>query len=396
MSGRECPVQEGQQRFRKIKLPGLPIAAPTAMSNVSAGWLPKHDGWLLHDDPHSTLCSDPLESMRSGAWTRSRDAEFCRSRLPALRVLCSSNASDVHASTKHAQGEVRDRRPSGLLWHAANCSMRHFSAPAACELLRANGGLLAVGDSTMRHLFMGFLSVVSDDYDRGAVSQDSVQRNETLRRAGNDSSVECRGDLQFSSNLCRRVRDLATSPIAHCPGVHMRFAERRHAPELKHALSEQRSNGSKLNSDSAQLSDMIDAVPEHSHVIVRLGVHENFNASSVEAAVPRSHLGTPILGLALLCFPPFTTACLRSCVLVRFSRVGNAAASDARAAAECAPRAPPLRGALGGGPREAQTLPLDPRQPASARLHAPDGRLLPRARLHSRRSVRGESRRAQL
>ena len=279
------------------------MAAPTVMSNVSAGWLPKHDGWLLHDDPHSTLCSDPLESMRSGAWTRSRDAEFCRSRLPALRVLCSSNASDVHASTKHAQGEVRDRRPSGLLWHAANCSMRHFSAPAACELLRANGGLLAVGDSTMRHLFMGFLSVVSDDYDRGAVSQDSVQRNETFRRAGNDSSVECRGDLQFSSNLCRRVRELATSPIAHCPGVHMRFAERRHAPELEHALSEQRSNGSKLNSDSAQLSDMIDGVPEHSHVIVRLGVHENFNASSVEAAVPRSHLGTPILGVCPASLP---------------------------------------------------------------------------------------------
>ena len=237
-------------------------------------------GWLLHEShPNTTLCSDPLESMRSGVWKHGADA-ICSARQPALRVLCSSNASDVHASIKYAQGEVRDTRERGLLWRAANCSLRHFSAAAACKLLREAGGMLAIGDSTMRHLFMGFLSVLSDDYERGAVSQEALQRSETLRRASNDTTVKCQGDLQFSSNLCRHVRDLATSPIGHCPDAALRFAEIRHAPDLERALREP--NSSK---DAVQLAEWLNAAPSRSYVLVRLGVHENFNASAVESAL---------------------------------------------------------------------------------------------------------------
>ena len=94
------------------------------------------------------------------------------------------------------------------------------------------------------------------------------------------TSVKCQGDLQFSSNLCRHVRDLATSPIGHCPDAALRFAEIRHAPDLERALREP--NSSK---DAVQLAEWLNAAPSRSYVLVRLGVHENFNASAVESAL---------------------------------------------------------------------------------------------------------------
>ena len=103
-------------------------------------------GWLLHGSPRAapSICSAPLVSMQSGAWTRHGADEVCRAPQPSLRVLCSSNASDVHGTRGHglpAKSMVWDTRPAGMLWRPKNCTMVHYSATEACGVLRAIGGL---------------------------------------------------------------------------------------------------------------------------------------------------------------------------------------------------------------------------------------------------------------
>ena len=48
------------------------------------------------------------------------------------------------------------------------------SGPSGVRGIEHLGGLVMIGDSTTRHVYLGLLNVISDDYAQGAVSQHGV------------------------------------------------------------------------------------------------------------------------------------------------------------------------------------------------------------------------------
>lgn len=167
-----------------------------------------------------SACGNILDGMRRGRWVQR--SQLCESQdtPELLRVLCA--APDNHS----ADGGPTSR--AHWLWQpASECAARLFDPDEACAVLQRVAGLQVAGDSFVRHLFLGLLSVVSGDFVTGAAPVTaSPLTNQlspvafparTLRNLIWNTS-QCSSERMFDDRRCRSWRNLDTRPIKGCAG----------------------------------------------------------------------------------------------------------------------------------------------------------------------------------
>ena len=207
-------------------------------------------GWYASlRDADEPACSDVLLEMQRGEWVHS--AEVCESSSRAARVLCSTNQSVGYGTV--------DSRPVGLLWRPRACSLRIYDGAGACSVLQRAGGVVVLGESFERHLYMGLLNVLTDDYDEGALTHGG--------RLHGFSPSTCRGERQYNERDCRRHRDTRREPIAGCGGAEVVVYH-----DLSHAQHWERRNLSAL-------------LRPRSTVLAGFGLHEDLNSSRVTSGL---------------------------------------------------------------------------------------------------------------
>ena len=136
-----------------------------------------------------------LEALQSGVWEQ--DDSHCMTKSAMLSMMCTRT---------HWEVANADLSRLGRLWVPTCGTFRVYDGVAACDVLRRLGGLVVVGESIERHVYMGLLLVLSDDYDTGGL-------------ADLDNSGYCSGERQFVLAQCRSPRDLDRRPIKHCGPV---------------------------------------------------------------------------------------------------------------------------------------------------------------------------------
>ena len=208
-------------------------------------------GWYssARDADDEPACSDVLLEMQRGEWVHS--AAVCESSSRAARVLCSTNQSVGYGTV--------DSRPVGLLWRPRACSLRIYDGAGACAVLRRAGGVVVLGESFERHLYMGLLNVLTEDYDEGALTHGGRLRG--------FSPSACRGERQYTERDCRRHRDTRREPIAGCGGAEVVVYH-----DLSHAQHWERRNLSALLRPRAT-------------VIAGFGLHEDLNSTRVASGL---------------------------------------------------------------------------------------------------------------
>ena len=164
-------------------------------------------------------CASTLNAMQNGEWVTT--------------TICDTNTTMRHPMCT-AEGQVWRPRDG--------CSLRLFNGTDACELLRANGGLIILGDSIQRHFYQGLINVLSEDYELGSLaSSHHDEHREILPAHHHDKAPspllpgtheqenettaatlqpldECTGEAQYDEKSCRFPRDLDRQPLPGCGG----------------------------------------------------------------------------------------------------------------------------------------------------------------------------------
>lgn len=132
----------------------------------STGTSPYTD--VILGPPHAPPCSDPSMTMK-GVWVhRSQDTtadKVCRSTIPRILALCTGSMG----RNDSVYG------PAGNVFRPTSCRLQVYSSAAARRLLNRTS-VHIVGESFQRHVHVGLLAILSDNYERGMLDRNRFKK----------------------------------------------------------------------------------------------------------------------------------------------------------------------------------------------------------------------------